>query len=226
MSLKKSFAFVPSVPASAQCSRAHHILKTTHRTCESFLASFDQVRNDRKAQGAPTDLEQDLLRAMLVFACSGLDSMVKQVIRDALTQVIDKNEGAELQFKAFVKKKLANDPKVSAEFVAMSMTSKRPRERTLSWFIDELSNDSLQSKDQIFQIAAIFDIPSNQVHKSPNVLSEVFKVRNRIIHELDIDFSGTNRKRVARRKDDMVKNVEIILQTADAILSEVDKRCR
>jgi len=31
---------------------------------------------------------------MLVFACSGLDSMIKQLIRDALPTVIDKNEGA------------------------------------------------------------------------------------------------------------------------------------
>jgi hypothetical protein len=151
--------------------------------------------------------------------------MIKQLIRDALTQVINKNEGAEQQFKAFIRKKLGNDPKFSAEFIAMTVTSRQPRDRALSWFIDEVSQDSLQSKDQIFQIAAIFDIPSKNVHGSPDELSAVFSARNRIIHELDIDFTGVNRKRVPRKMDNMKRNVEIIFQTAAAILSEVDKRC-
>jgi hypothetical protein len=226
MSSSSGFANAPSKqPSSAACSRAFQIFQTTHRTCESFLQSFKQVRQDRNAQGAPTDLEQDLLRAMLVFACSGLDSMIKQLIRDALPQVINKNEGAEQQFKAFIKKRLGNDPKFSAEFIAMAVTSRQPRDSALSWFIDEVSHDSLQSKDQIFQVAAIFDIPSNNVHPKPSELAEVFRARNRIIHELDIDFTGTNRKRVPRKMDDMKHNVETIFQTAAAIMSEVDQRC-
>lgn len=151
--------------------------------------------------------------------------MIKQLIRDALPKVIDKNEGAEQQFKAFVKKKLSGDPKMGVDLMAISITSKQPRERTLAWFVEELTQDSLQSKDQIFQIAAFFDIPSSMVHKQPHQLADVFKVRNRIIHELDIDFSGTNRKRVPRKRDDMEAHVAQILATAATILSEVDRRC-
>ena len=95
----------------------------------------------------------------------------------------------------------------------------------MSWFIDEVSHDSLQSKDQIFQVAAIFDIPSSKVHPKPSELADVFRTRNRIIHELDIDFTGTNRKRVPRKMDDMKRSVETIFQTAAAILAEADQRC-
>jgi len=63
------------------------------------------------------------------------------------------------------------------------------------------------------------------VSSDPKVLGDVFKVRNRIIHELDIDFGGTNRKRVPRRKKDMMKNVNLIFKTANLFLYEVEKRC-
>jgi hypothetical protein len=220
-----SFSHEPKVTACKECARSIQIFQTTYKTCESFLNSFEQVRKDRKAQGTPTDLEQDLLRAMLVFACSGLDAVIKQLIRDALPNVIEKNEGAEQQFRGFARKKLGGDQKLSIDLIALSITSRTPREHTLKRFIDELLQDSLQSKDQIFQIAAIFDIPSNIISSDPKNLAEVFKVRNRIIHELDIDFGGTNRKRVPRRRADMMASVNLIFKTASIFLAEVERRC-
>jgi len=159
-----SFSHKPTAPSCVQCARAYQIFQTTFRTCESFLNSFIQVRKDRHAQGTPTDLEQDLLRAMLVFACSGLDSMIKQLIPDALPTVIDKNEGAELQFRGFIEKKIGNDQKLGMEIMALSITSRTPREHTLNRFIAALTQDSLQSKDQIYQITSMFDIASKDVY--------------------------------------------------------------
>jgi len=221
-----SFSNVPDEPECDECARAYQIAQTTVRTCESFLNSFMQVRKDRNAQGTPTDNEQDLLRAMLVFACSGLDSMIKQLIKDALPKVIDQNEGAEVSFRSFIERKISKDQKLNFEVMALSLTSKSPREQTLKRFIDELTQDSLQSKDQVFQITSVFDIPSTTISTTPNDLRDVFLVRNRIIHELDINFSGTNRKRVPRRRDDMVKHVNLIFKTAKTVLAEVDKRCK
>ena len=116
----QTFSHSPVQPASEHCLRAHQIFEAAFKTCESFLNSFVQVRQDRKAKGAATDVEQDLLRAMLVFACSGLDSMIKQLIRDALPAVIDKNEGAEAQFRTFIEKKIGLDQKLSMEIMALS----------------------------------------------------------------------------------------------------------
>jgi len=39
---------------------------------------------------------------MLLFACSGLDAVVKQLIQDTLATVLDHDEGAQREFKKFV----------------------------------------------------------------------------------------------------------------------------
>jgi hypothetical protein len=220
------FSHAPKEPASEHCKLAYHVFQTAFAACGSFLNSFDQVRRDRNAHGAPTDLEQDLLRAMLVFACSGLDALIKQLIKDALPVVIEKNEGAEAQFRAYIEKRIGQEQKFGYELIALSLTSRAPREQTLERFKDLLSQDSLQSKDQIFQVASFFDIPSPDIFSRPNDLRDVFKIRNKIIHELDIDRGRPNRSRVSRRRADMIRAVNIIFQTTSAFLSEVDKRCK
>jgi len=151
--------------------------------------------------------------------------MIKQLIRDALPIVIDKNEGAAAQFRNFVEKKIGQDPKFSLEMIALTLTSRSPREQSLGRFISLLTQESLQSKDQIFQIASIFDIPSKDVYSKPDALRDVFRIRNRIIHELDIDMSGSNHSRVTRSKDEMVNGVNVIFEAAASFLSEVDRRC-
>jgi NADH dehydrogenase FAD-containing subunit len=60
----------------------------------------------REAKGTPTDEKQDLLRAMLIFATAGLDSMVKQLITDALPSVIEIDLGATAMFKKYVERRL------------------------------------------------------------------------------------------------------------------------
>jgi len=151
--------------------------------------------------------------------------MIKQLVRDALPKVIDNNEGAAAQFRNFVEKKIGQDPRFSVEIIALSITSRTPREQTLNRFITVLTQESLQSKDQIFQIAAIFDIPSKDIYSKPDDLRDVFKTRNKIIHELDIDMSDGTRTRVARSKKELVKCVNVIFESASAFLGEVDRRC-
>lgn len=46
--------------------------------------------------------EQDLLRAMLIFSCSGLDATLKQLVRDALECVIARDIGAHGQFAKYL----------------------------------------------------------------------------------------------------------------------------
>jgi hypothetical protein len=162
---------------------------------------------------------------MLVFACSGLDAMIKQLIRDALPIVIEKHEGAEAQFRSFIERRIGQDQKLNYELVAISLTSRAPREQTLDRFKALLTQDSLQSKDQIFQIASFFDIPSKDVATRADDLRDVFRMRNKIIHELDIERGGPNRSRVSRTRADMIKAVNVVFQTATAILGEVDRRC-
>lgn len=60
----------------------------------------------QKTEDTPTDEEQDILRAMLIFSSAGLDSMVKQLIRDALPEIIRKSEGAFEMFKTHIERKM------------------------------------------------------------------------------------------------------------------------
>ena len=77
---------IPKEPKSDTVYLAALILMHTHNTAKSFLDIFEKIRT--KAKGASTHEQQDLLRAMLLFASAGLDSMVKQLVRDVLPIII------------------------------------------------------------------------------------------------------------------------------------------
>ncbi len=57
------------------------ILEHTHDSSQAILKAFDTVRKIRPGwvSGGTTDEEQDLLRAMLVMATSGLDSLCVRI---------------------------------------------------------------------------------------------------------------------------------------------------
>lgn len=79
----------PQKPKHESARNSYLILKYAHDTAESLLEAFATVRKARNAkQGAPTDEEQDLLRATVVFAGAGIDSMTKQLIRDTLPDMV------------------------------------------------------------------------------------------------------------------------------------------
>src|SRR5271154_1117008 len=99
----------PQNPQRDACQDAHVILCNAHDAVRSFLDTFETVRKARKAKGMPTDEEQDLLRAMVLFAGAGLDSTVKQLIRDSLPAIIDHDEGATVQFKDYIDKRLRDE---------------------------------------------------------------------------------------------------------------------
>ena len=80
-----------SIPdPGGQVTRSWDILKRAHESAASLLASFSEERDP----GAPSDTEQDLLRAMIVFAAAGLDAMLKQLLSDCLNTALEKSEGA------------------------------------------------------------------------------------------------------------------------------------
>jgi len=85
---------VPARPINTLLLNAHSILERACDSAQAFLDAFATVRKSRKAKGTATDHEQDLMRAALVFAAAGLDSMVKQLVRDTLQTVISKDDGS------------------------------------------------------------------------------------------------------------------------------------
>jgi hypothetical protein len=216
------FKHYPPEPKSLPCANAHAILCNAHDAATSFLDIFEKVRKARNAMGMPTDEEQDLLRAMLVFASAGLDSMAKQLVRDALPSTIDREDGATEMFKDHIERRLSVDDRLSRKFLANILADASPRQRLMGQLLTDLTADSLQSAEQLLKAASYFNIPSKQIAQNPNSLKEVFKVRNEIGHEMDIDFSQPNRSRRPRAKQKMVAYTDEIFRAAAAFLAEVD----
>ena len=82
---------VAAPPAEPKCDaaeKAHLILVHACEAAAALLKAFDTSRNERRATGGnTTNEEQDLLRAMLVFAGAGLDAAVKRLIQDSVISV-------------------------------------------------------------------------------------------------------------------------------------------
>jgi hypothetical protein len=52
---------------------------------------------------------------MVLFAGAGLDSMVKQLTRDALAVIIEQDKGATVQFKDYIERRLGDDDRSSVK---------------------------------------------------------------------------------------------------------------
>lgn len=220
------FGHYPSEPNCQQCRNAFTLLRNAHDTSGSFLEVFNTTRKGRKAKGASTDKDQDLLRAMLTFACAGLDALVKQLINDALPDVINCNEAAELMFRRDIERRIRRGEEIDHKFLADVLTQERPRDRLIDILISDLTSQSLQSKDQLLRVGSFFDIQSNSITKNPNDLARIFTARNQIVHEMDIDFSPTNRNRCSRTKGKMFDDTNKIFKVSKIFLEEVDHKLK
>lgn len=160
---------------------------------------------------------------MLVFAGAGLDSMIKQLVRDAPSLTLDRSEEAEDNFRTFISKRLRQDT-LDPGFLSSVLTSRDPRNVLAGTLVTDLTSQSLQSKDQVLRVASYFDIPSAALASDLKLLDRIFRARNEIVHEMDVDFAQTNRNRRPRRKTVMIDHTTEILRVANAFLIEVDRR--
>ena len=179
--MSSRFNHYPSEPNCQQCRNAFTLLRNAHDTSGSFLEVFNVTRKGRNAKGASTDKDQDLLRAMLTFACAGLDSLVKQLINDALPDVINCNEAAELMFRRDIERRIRRAEEIDHRFLADVLTQERPRDRLIEILVSDLTSQSLQSKDQLLKAGSFFAIESDSITKNPNGLAQIFTVRNQIV---------------------------------------------
>ncbi|MEW6249877.1 MAG: HEPN domain-containing protein [Planctomycetota bacterium] len=215
---------LPVKPRAGQLLSAYSILERTCDSAAAFINAFSTARKNRGARGTPTDHEQDLLRAALVFAAAGLDSMVKQLVRDALQKVISKDKGAKAQFTDFVQSRLRRQEQVDLRFLAEAICAGDPTIHLQEELKRELTGFSLQSKDQLLRAAAYFAIPADEIGEDMNRLKTVFEARNQIAHEMDIQLGQRNRGRRQRKYDTMRAHTILVLTTAVAFYTAVAKR--
>lgn len=215
---------LPAKPSQSALLSAHSILERSCDAAEAFVSAFNTVRRARKAKGTATDHEQDLMRAALMFAAAGLDSLVKQLVRDTLQTVITKDQGAHSQFTEFVHSRLKRTDSTDLRFLAEAIAAERPSRHLQQQLVRELTSSSLQSKDQLLRVAAFFAIPATEVSADMGKLQQIFNARNQIAHEMDILLGQKNRGRRQRKVDEMKDYAAVVLETAKAFYVAVEKR--
>lgn len=222
----------PAKVSAEECSKAHLILRYAHDTCNSMLTVFRQSLRTRgqergSPRGAPTDEQMDLLRAMLVFAGAGLDSMLKQLIRNALPALSRVDEKVAEGFKTFATRRLRpsqpdGEDDTGHKLLAAAIISDSPRETILEAYVHDLIRGSLQSASELSRSTAALGFQG--MLSTYGHLAEAFRVRNQIIHELDINFSHATRNRQTRALVDMVQLSDEILRVAAHILVLTDEQ--
>ena len=218
------FKHYPKKPTSPMMLNAFTILCKAHDAASSFLDIFNKTRTSRKAKGTPTDEEQDLLRAMLVFTSSGLDSMMKQLVRDTLPVVVSKHEGALKMLKQYIEKRIRKNEDIDHKFLANIISETNPQDSLIRELVYELTSNSIQSVEQLLKVSSFFDVPSANITNDIPHLKSIFKVRNEIAHEMDIDFQQSNRNRRPRSKATMIKYTNELFRVSESILKEVSKK--
>lgn len=200
------------------------MLQNAHAAATDFLSTFQKSR-EGKGRGRSTDADQDLLRAMLVFATAGLDAMFKELVRRALPVLIDGGIGGKA-FESFITRRAEGAGPVDHKFLAEVLASLSPRGYLIRAWVTELTGGSLQSVDAVLKTASAFDIQFPEIFKDTserNALKEVFEARNQIIHEMDLEFTERSARRL-RKIEDMRRFTEQVFQTGARILAAVETR--
>ncbi|MDD5502609.1 MAG: hypothetical protein PHH26_03995 [Candidatus Thermoplasmatota archaeon] len=207
------------------------ILEHTHEAARTLLRAFDIVRKRRKGgrKGGTTDQEQDILRAMLVLAAAGVDSMTKQLIRDSLRLLLPKQPAARLELRKFVHRKLRIDgaetnPEEFREFLTNLIVAETVQAQAIGEYIGYLTSSSLQSAEELIRAARALGVGQDEIKLDAERLKRIFTARNQIIHELDVRFGAPKRNRRVRKRSEMIDDSNYLLDLGEKVLLAVGAR--
>lgn len=218
------------------------ILRYTHESSQAMLRAYRLARlvrgwqreeegsvTTRELRGMSTDEEQDLLRSMVVTAASGLDSMTKQLITDALPKILDTDDQARNNLEKFLHRRLRTeedeaDLRSGASLLARVLASKQPQDTVISEYLKSLSRGSLQAVEELRKIVSAFGIDWNDLNVDSEALREIFLIRNKIIHELDVNFDAPIRNRNVRSETRMRGYTNTLLSGAQRLLTAVARK--
>jgi hypothetical protein len=216
------------------CESAKLVLEYTHKTASSLLQAYEKIRKARKAKsGTSTDQEQDLLRAMLVMAAAGLDGMAKQLIRDTMPSLVTKVQAVRSGLETFISRQIRGDADIAepisgAKFVARLFAAPSHQRQAIEEYIGELTGGSLQSADELIRIGSAFGLQPQDIEldgRKKNAAQNIFDIRNKIIHELDMNLYAQagrgKRKRNQRKVEDMKTYVETLLDVGVSLTNKV-----
>lgn len=207
---------------------AQRFLAGAYDSVDGLLQTLETLRSIRKEaqgdiRGRMPENEADLLRAAVVFVGAGLDATLKQLIRDALPLLLECNEQAHDKFETFAADRLRTGDTVEVKVLARYLTSSDPRGRLIEDYIYELTGSSLQSAEEVQLVAGALGINDRQLRERIKGLEALFKMRNEISHELDLQRPEKqgDRSRRTRGKDPTIKQCHEGLEVGQLIINEV-----
>lgn len=218
-----------AAPKHTQAQNAHLILEYAHEAVTALLAAFDSSRKGRRATGGQTtDPEQDLLRAMVVFAGAGLDAAAKRLIQESLPVLAKQDEAVGEALRGFAARRLREEARAADTargflLLAAAISNESPQSAVVAAYVEELIGGSLQSVDRLFEGLSALGLKKN-VSVNAADLKNVFETRNRIVHEMDMDLTKANRRRTSRKRDPMIAAVNALLSLGWNLVSAVDQR--
>lgn len=216
--------------ADHDCTRrAQDYLFLAHESATEALKAMESLRAQRRAegglapQGRTSDQDQDLLRAMLVFSCAGVDAAMKTLVEDALPVLATRLSGVQEKLTKFAESHLSDAGAVSPRALARILSQDRaPRDAVVAEFIEQLTGGSLQSANQLDVVCGALGIENAELRRRVDKLHPVFEARNEIIHELDLDPSPRRRRR-HRSISTMVEWASEALAVSQDIVNAVAK---
>lgn len=205
---KKNLAALDERATHSLSDRAQTYLLRAQESSNEILHAVHSLREQRvrrdklSTAGRPNEQEQDLLRAMLVSACAGVDAAIKTLIRDALPQLADQSAEVQERLDEFAERLLSEagvvSPRVLAKVLAHEVS---PRTAIVESMTLELTGGSLQSADQLLSVCASFGIQDKELTNQILGIKDTFVARNEIVHEMDM---STEEDRWTRRLRSMV----------------------
>ena len=216
--------------SSPLLAKAALIFQYTHTSASSLLIAFDDAKTKRGGKrGVLTDQEQDILRAALVMTCAGIDAVLKQAIRDCIETLLETDKSVRDGFERFIRKRIGGEGDVleltsGSKFLATVLAEASPRKRLIEEYIRELTGESLQAAEEIMRTTAALGLDPKTLSLDIPRLKDIFSIRNKIIHELDINLDAPNRKRKVRSQTDLVDNSDLVLKTTKAVVEALDKK--
>ncbi len=205
-------------------SRAVTAWDRARRSCESFLRIFDEATANR-GSGTPKDEEQDLLRAMLVFAGAGLDASVSHLVRDCASDMLARSPKLREETESFAQDQLGLT-RDGTKFLLRMLPDSEPSidQRLVEEFMHRRTEQSLQSHQELLRVCSYFEIDDKPLRDRILALADVFHARNAIIHEMDVNFDWKNRRRTSRRRATMVEYTERVLNVAAELIRRTQEK--
>lgn len=226
---------IASLRFEEELKRSLQVLEYSLETCKHLLEVYNQSCKDRGG-GKPLDREQDVLRAMLLFACSGLDSSIQNAVCDSLRRVVfeSKIRGEDLmrnKLRDFAASEI--EDKQSGNIKAISVVelllAESPHEALIEKYINSFvgKGHSLQSFEALATVCDKIGLNKALCVSRKEELLAAFDVRNSIVHNMDVRFTeGKKPNHIARKKDEIVHHTRVVLQVGLGMLTAINEKLK